>query len=115
MIHSRRKAPRNKNATKRQQSFNVVSRRDFNLVNINEIPGPGSYDIPENTKTKTCIAPLSEKRWKDSSDNLPGPAHYELSTMYQDTILKGKYNQNKNLNYTFIKIFEFRYFQCYVK
>jgi hypothetical protein len=100
LINSRRKPPRNKNATRRQQSFNVVSRRDFNLVNSNEIPGPGSYDISENSKTKTCIAPLSEKRWKDLNENLPGPAHYELSTMYQDTILKGYLISEINLTYS---------------
>lgn len=39
LINTRREAPRNKNALKRQESFNVVSKREFNIATGVEVPG----------------------------------------------------------------------------
>ena len=89
------KAPRNRAALKRQESFNVVSRRDFDLTNRNEIPGPGAYD-QSMLRSKASVAKLSDRRWKDTRDYLPGPGAYELSPVYQDTILKGTFNATLN-------------------
>lgn len=94
LINTRREAPRNKNALKRQESFNVVSKRDVDLqrsANIDK-PGPGSYD-QQASKSKFSIAKQTDRRWKESKDKaLPGPGFYELSPMYQDTLLKGTFN-----------------------
>jgi hypothetical protein len=35
---------------------------------------------------------LTDKRWKEAPENYPGPGFYELSPMYQDTLLKGTFN-----------------------
>ncbi len=92
MIHTRREAPRTKLALKRQESFNVVSKRNFNLASDPELPGPGAYDNVGLHKKASYAAKQTEKRWKDKSENLPGPGFYELSPMYQDTLLKGTFN-----------------------
>jgi hypothetical protein len=82
-------------ALKRQESFNVTAKRDFGLAMPNEIPGPGAYD--QNTlKSKFSIAKQTDKRWKESREKLPGPGFYELSPMYQDTLLKGTFNATLN-------------------
>lgn len=39
---------------------------------------------------------MTDSRWKPSKDALPGPADYELSQMYQDTLLKGTFNATLN-------------------
>ena len=39
LINTRREAPRNKNALKRQESFNVVAKREFNIATGIEVPG----------------------------------------------------------------------------
>lgn len=96
-MHTRREAPRNKNAIKRQESFNVVSKRDFNLAgpNAREMPGPGAYD-QGFTKSTSHFAKLNDQRWKDSKEKFPGPADYELSPSYKDTVLKGTFNATLN-------------------
>lgn len=99
LVNMRREAPRNKNALKRQESFNVVSSRNFDPVAASkaELPGPGAYDTL-SSKSKFTIAKQTDRRWKDTKDkNLPGPGFYELSPMYQDTLLKG----NLTLGYSF--------------
>lgn len=94
LVNTRREAPRNKNALKRQESFNVVAKRDFDpqFALKAELPGPGAYD-QSHSKNRTYIAKQTDQRWKDSKDKaLPGPGFYELSPMYQDTLLKGTFN-----------------------
>lgn len=99
MINSRREAPRNKNALKRQESFNVVARRDNVVTNTD--PGPGAYDQMA-TKSKFSIAKQTDERWKDSKNkSLPGPGFYELSPMYSDTLLKGTFNATLNNPFVF--------------
>lgn len=39
LIHTRREAPRTKLALKRQESFNVVSKREFNIATDPDNPG----------------------------------------------------------------------------
>jgi hypothetical protein len=95
LIHTRREAPRNKNALKRQESFNVVARRNFNIAKNEEVPGPGAYD-QSLIKSKTNIAKQTDARWKGNISELPGPADYELSPMFQDTVLKGTFNATLN-------------------
>lgn len=93
MVNMRREAPRNKNALKRQESFNTVASRNYDPVAASraEQPGPGAYDTI-SSKSKFTIARQTDKRWKESKDkNLPGPGFYELSPMYQDTLLKGNF------------------------
>lgn len=96
MIHNKREPPRNKNALRRQESFNVVSRREFNLAFNPGMPGPASYDLDVNSKPTVNIAKLTDKRWKSIKDTKPGPADYELSPMFQDTLLKGTFNATLN-------------------
>ena len=81
-------------ALKRQESFNVVSRRDFNISMNDEVPGPGAYD--QSFKLRNTIAKTTDKRWKEDKEKLPGPGTYELSSMYQDTLLKGTFNATLN-------------------
>lgn len=94
-MHYKREPPRNKDALRRQESFNVVARREFNLSKIQEIPGPASYDVDLGHKT-VGVAKQSDKRWKHQPDQKPGPADYELSVAYQDTVLKGTFNATLN-------------------
>jgi len=97
LINVRREAPRTRNALKRQTSFNFVSKRDFNLIHNDEIPGPGSYDFAASTaRSRSHVAKLTEKRWKDERNIIPGPGQYEFSPMYQDTLLKGTFNATLN-------------------
>ena len=79
-----------------QESFNVVSKRDFNLVTDPDLPGPGAYDNNIHLKTKTYVAKQTDKRWKENGEKMPGPGFYELSPMYQDTLLKGTFNATLN-------------------
>ncbi len=98
LVNTRREAPRNKNALKRQESFNVVARRDFDLqrASVAEYPGPGAYD-QSTARSKFSIAKQTDRRWKDAKDKaLPGPGFYELAPMYQDTVLKGTFNVTLN-------------------
>jgi hypothetical protein len=39
---------------------------------------------------------MTEKRWKNRPNEMPGPADYELSPMFQDTLLKGTFNATLN-------------------
>ena len=39
---------------------------------------------------------MTDQRWKKNKIDQPGPADYELSPMYQDTILKGTFNATLN-------------------
>ncbi len=97
MIHYKREPPRNRLALKRQESFNVVSKREFNLASVSEYPGPASYDIDSINKKSIQIAKQTDRRWKSSTKDVrPGPADYELSPMYQDTVLKGTFNATLN-------------------
>ena len=74
----------------------MVARRNFNLASNEFTPGPGAYDQP-SAKSKATVAKLTEKRWKSSNkEKLPGPADYEFSPMYQDTVLKGTFNATLN-------------------
>lgn len=98
MINTRREAPRNKNALKRQESFNVTANRNYDPKHtmLSELPGPGAYDqaLP---KGKFTIAKQTDRRWKDDKNKaLPGPGFYELSPMYQDTVLKNTFNATLN-------------------
>ena len=107
---------------KRQESFNVVAKRDLNLVPADDVPGPGAYDQTlANAKRAAAVSKLTEKRWKEehqlqlqqqqmlvggqvsqtaaimaARSRMPGPADYELSPMYQDTVLKGTFNATLN-------------------
>ncbi len=83
---------------KRQASFNVASRRTLNLASNVDIPGPAAYDVDLSSKQPhaTHIAKLTEKRWKSTKDNKPGPADYELAPVFQDTLLKGTFNATLN-------------------
>jgi hypothetical protein len=97
LINVRREAPRTRNALKRQTSFNFVSKRDFNLSHNDEIPGPGSYDLAAATaRSRSHVAKLTERRWKEEKERGPGPGQYEFSPMYQDTLLKGTFNATLN-------------------
>jgi hypothetical protein len=97
LIHYKREPPRTKVALKRQESFNVVAKREFNLASVSEMPGPASYDVESINKTSTNVAKQTDRRWKYSAkENRPGPADYELSPMYQDTLLKGTFNATLN-------------------
>lgn len=62
------------------------------MILIKKKIGPGSYDNLNLQKTRTYVAKLTDKRWKDNNDKQPGPGFYELSPMYQDTLLKGTFN-----------------------
>ncbi len=97
LIHYKREPPRNRLALKRQESFNVVSKREFNLASMSEYPGPASYDIDSINKKSVQIAKQTDRRWKSSGkETKPGPADYELSPMYQDTLLRGTFNATLN-------------------
>lgn len=52
LARAKREGPRTKNAQKRQQSFNVASKRDFILSARDEVPGPGAYSV-EKMKMKS--------------------------------------------------------------
>ncbi|CAF1031534.1 unnamed protein product [Brachionus calyciflorus] len=98
LINVKRGPPRTKNASKRQEMFNVVSKRDLDLVGSYaiEVPGPGHYENLVQ-KASTHIAKLNDKRWKDEKkDKIPGPADYDLSPLYKDTVLKGTFNATLN-------------------
>lgn len=78
--------------------FNYVAKRNFDLVGPHalEVPGPGHYESVVH-KTSSNFAKLNDKRWKnDNKDRLPGPADYEFSPMYKDTVLKGTFNATLN-------------------
>ena len=60
-----------------------------------DMPGPASYDVDFINKPAN-IAKQTDKRWKYIKEAKPGPADYELSPMYQDTLLKGTFNATLN-------------------
>lgn len=99
LMSSRREPPRNRQALKRQKSFNVVSRRDFSLASQEATPGPGAYDVAFGKPPPAHFAAVLEERWHPGGahgENLPGPADYALSPMYLNTILKGTFNATLN-------------------
>lgn len=96
LVNARREAPRNKMALTRQESFNVVSKRVFNIALGQENPGPGTYDQGILKSKNTYYAKINDSRWKPNKNDGPGPSDYELSPMYQDTILKGTFNATLN-------------------
>lgn len=92
LVKAKREGPRTKNAQRRHESFNTAAKRDLKLNNEEDVPGPGAYDVGSLKNKAQHFAKLNEKRWKDSKDNLPGPADYELSPLFQDTVLRGTFN-----------------------
>lgn len=97
LTSSRREPPRNRQALKRQKSFNVVSKRDFTFAGNEATPGPGAYDVAFGRPPAAHFAAVQEERWHSAHrDNLPGPADYELSPMYSNTILRGTFNATLN-------------------
>lgn len=98
LMSSRREPPRNRQALKRQKSFNVVSRRDFSLASNEATPGPGAYDVAFGKPPTAHFAAVQEERWNSTThgESLPGPADYALSPMYMNTILKGTFNATLN-------------------
>ena len=99
LVNVRREPPRNRSALKRQKSFNIVSRRDFKLAATEETPGPGAYDVDISTKRPVVhFATVNDDRWHEGGHQvaLPGPADYELSPIYLNTLLKGTFNATLN-------------------
>lgn len=102
LVSSRREPPRNRQALKRQKSFNVVARRDFSLASHEATPGPGAYDVAFGKPPPAHFATVQEERWTTGgvggghAENIPGPADYVLSPMYSNTVLKGTFNATLN-------------------
>lgn len=77
----------------------AVSKRDIDFAGPNaaEIPGPGAYDYDAVlSKSASHFAKLNDQRWKQAKEKLPGPADYDLSPLYKDTVLKGTFNATLN-------------------
>ncbi|CAF1227660.1 unnamed protein product, partial [Didymodactylos carnosus] len=94
LVSYHRQPPRSKNARKRHTQFLAASKRTF-PGGVLEVPGPGAYDGLTNEHVKG-FAPLKDSRFRYNIPKLPGPADYELSPLFQDTILRGTFNATLN-------------------
>uniref|UniRef100_A0A2C9KKI0 Sperm-tail PG-rich repeat-containing protein 2 n=1 Tax=Biomphalaria glabrata TaxID=6526 RepID=A0A2C9KKI0_BIOGL len=60
-------------------------------------PGPASYNTAKETiNPKGGLMVTKDRRFRENIDDFPGPGTYELSPMFQDTVLKGTFNHTLN-------------------
>nr|XP_033813347.1 sperm-tail PG-rich repeat-containing protein 2 isoform X2 [Geotrypetes seraphini] len=84
--------PRSTLAKRKHGSFLSTVPRDFLLCTQSGVPGPGSYTPIVKPVSNISVSVSKEERFKYTKNMNPGPASYELSSVFKDTMLKGTFN-----------------------
>ncbi|CAF0787247.1 unnamed protein product [Rotaria sordida] len=95
LISQHRKSPRSQNARQRHSQFLSAAKRTFAGEISSDTPGPGAYDSFINSHTHG-YAPVRAPRFYHDVPKMPGPADYELSPLFEDTVLRGTFNSTLN-------------------
>ncbi|XP_029453344.1 sperm-tail PG-rich repeat-containing protein 2 [Rhinatrema bivittatum] len=84
--------PRTGLAKRKHGSFLSAVPRDFLFNAETYVPGPGTYSPLVKPAHNISVSVSKEERFKHPQEMTPGPAAYEISSVFKDSVLKGTFN-----------------------